>query len=831
MVNRTGWWAPRFAVILIAISVCSCSRQQSAEKTYQRAWSAFVAGDLPQAAEEAARGASQRQSDPNPFWHWKFRLFHAEVLTAQGKAKDAEALLKDSLPARSDLAQLEVRRLVDQAALKIARKNEAEDALSRARAAVRDPELALRIKLVEGLIALSQKQFDASQAAFRTAAALGAQQSNLYWQAQALSNLCYGTKVQRRYEESVEAGIQALALAEKAGARRIMALALGNLGSTYSYLGDFDAALEHEEKATRMLEVIGDRSNLMIGLGELGLMYDRQGETAKAIESYQRSYQLAKELGRNGDTARNAGNLALAFIRTKQWDAAADWNRRAAELAPANNRDAIPYLTRNEAEIADGRGRPEEAIRICEDLLRAKTLPPDLRWEVHALLGVIASDANRYQRAGREFEAALNIIDEMRTDLVNSHYRITLLSRLIRFYQHYVDALAEQNDDAAALRVVESSRARVLSERLGRDVKLDRSANLSGFRSLAASTRTTLLSFWLAPDRSFVWLINANGVRRFNLPPADEIEELVTAYREVVEHSLKDPIAAGDASARKLWDSLMAEAAPQIPKGSRVVVIPDGALHRLNLETLVAPSPQPHYWIEDVEVSVAPSLAIASSKPAPAAARNRSILLIGAPDYAGTSYEPLKSAPSELRGIQALFPDAAQAVYTGAQAIPAVYRQADPARFSFIHFAAHAEANREKPLESAVVLARQGGQYKLYARDVVEIPIQADLVTISACRSAGVRAYAGEGLIGFAWAFLQAGARAVVAGLWNVSDSSSEPLMNRFYAGLASGQSPASALRSAKLALAKSTPQYNKPFYWAPFQIYVGSAAVSSKPQ
>jgi CHAT domain-containing protein len=141
-----------------------------------------------------------------------------------------------------------------------------------------------------------------------------------------------------------------------------------------------------------------------------------------------------------------------------------------------------------------------------------------------------------------------------------------------------------------------------------------------------------------------------------------------------------------------------------------------------------------------------------------------------------------------------------------------------------IHFAAHAEANREKPLESAVVLAGPRESYKLYARDVIGIPIHADLVTISACRSAGVREYAGEGLIGFAWAFLEAGARAVVAGLWDVSDQSAAPLMARFYRAMAEGREPVPALREAKLALLHGGPAFRKPFYWGAWQVYVGAA-------
>src|SRR5207248_1921034 len=186
-------------------------------------------------------------------------------------------------------------------------------------------------------------------------------------------------------------------------------------------------------------------------------------------------------------------------------------------------------------------------------------------------------------------------------------------------------------------------------------------------------------------------------------------------------------------------------------------------------------------------------------------------------------------AATEVRDIETRFAGSPLAVYTGPRATPAAYRASDPGHFAIIHFAAHAEANRENPLESAVILSRQDGQNRLYARDVIDVPIHANLVTISACRSAGVRAYAGEGLIGFAWAFLQAGARTVVAGLWDVSDSSTEPLMNRFYSGVAGGQSPVAAMRRAKLALARDDSRYRKPFYWGPFQVYIASSAAASE--
>ena len=158
--------------------------------------------------------------------------------------------------------------------------------------------------------------------------------------------------------------------------------------------------------------------------------------------------------------------------------------------------------------------------------------------------------------------------------------------------------------------------------------------------------------------------------------------------------------------------------------------------------------------------------------------------------------------------------------YEGDRASPAEYLAAQPERYSVIHFTAHGAANRTSPLDSAVILAGPPGADKLYARDVAERLLRADLVTISACRSAGDRAVAGEGLIGFSWAFLRAGARQVVAGLWDVDDQSTARLMDGLYAGMARGESPVDALRAAKLSLMRQGGHLARPYYWGPFELF-----------
>ena len=775
-------------------------------------------GELPAAVADALRQAEQWRGKPHSPWYWNFRLLAAEALTVQSKYQQAEDLLRDPVP--PEFREQAARRFIDRASLNVSRGKDTSEDLRQARPILRDGELAIRADLVEGLQALNDRHNERGQELFHSALARAIRSGDLYYQASALSNLSFSARRLNRYEESIGYGERAVDAAAKAGAQRVEALGHLNLGTAYGFVGELDAGLRHERQAVDMLGRMGMRSNAMVAMGELGLIYDRVGDKASAITCYQQAYEIARQLDSKRDATRFAENLALSLIRTQQWAAAVDWNRRAEELASVTGEN-LAYLERNRALIARATGHPDEAARIARHLLADSKSPPELQWAAHDLLGRIQNDAGRRARAGAEFSQALASIEGAQSALADSQHKITLLSYLIPFYQDYVQLLVEQNDDAAALRVVESSRARVLAERMGRNSQTGAMPPLSAVREFARQVNASVLTFWLAREHSFAWLIRPEGVQRFALPAVEQVQALVTAYRKMVEHSVRDPLTGGDP---ELWNGVMAPLAAAIPKGSRVIVIPDGPLHRLNLETLVVPGPSPHYWIEDAEIAVAPSITIAMAA-APAAHGDRGLLVIGDPDYRGTGYDALPAAAREVRDVAARFGGASPAVITGAQASPPAYRQAQPERFAVIHFAAHADANEERPLESAVVLARTGDSYKLYARDVVDIPIHADLVTLSACRSAGAREYAGEGLIGFAWAFLQAGARAVVAGLWDVSDVSAEPLMARFYEGVNARHDPVKALREAKLTLLHGGPRFQKAFYWGAFQTYVGAMA------
>lgn len=134
------------------------------------------------------------------------------------------------------------------------------------------------------------------------------------------------------------------------------------------------------------------------------------------------------------------------------------------------------------------------------------------------------------------------------------------------------------------------------------------------------------------------------------------------------------------------------------------------------------------------------------------------MLLFGDPGDDGTEFQRLSNVKTELEGVEKHFSE--KRAYESAAATPAAYRQSRPETYSTLHFATHAVANRESPLDSAIVLAGSPESRKLYAREILQQPLTADLVTLSACQTAGSRTYYGEGLTGFSWAFLT-GARPV----------------------------------------------------------------------
>jgi CHAT domain-containing protein len=145
-------------------------------------------------------------------------------------------------------------------------------------------------------------------------------------------------------------------------------------------------------------------------------------------------------------------------------------------------------------------------------------------------------------------------------------------------------------------------------------------------------------------------------------------------------------------------------------------------------------------------------------------------------------------------------------------------------RYRVIHFATHGLLNSEHPELSGLVLSLVDENGKpqdgfLRMDEIFNLRLPADLVVLSACQTALGKEVKGEGLVGLTRGFMYAGARRVVASLWEVDDQATSDLMRRFYRGmLKEGLRPAAALRQAQIEMSGSS-RWSSPYYWAGFVI------------
>lgn len=806
--------------LLFTLLVCGCSRFQSAPQTrFEEVTRLYRTGRLQAALRNLDEHPDWRQSKSGE-WRSRFHTLRAEILLAQGKASEAVKDLADPAPG----ARWEARRqmVLGGACLRLGRFEEGQVALDKARQLAEqtgDSETALMSMVYEGARLARKGDQRAAEEVTRGALTEAMKRQDAYSEAAACNNMAFLRLRQLRYDESIAFTRQAVTAADRIDARWIAGRSATNAALCYAQLGDIPRALEWQSRVAANLEMVGDRANLKDSLGEMGSMYLIQGRFDEAVKAYRKAFDLAREL--HDDPATWAGNLALTFISAQKWQDAAYWNQQAwGSKADSSNVTAVNYLRLNRAFIASGQERYEEAAKDFQQVLASSGGNRGLLWDAHAGLARVEMARNRFAAARPHFEAALQQIETARIELRNRESKITFLARLIRFHQDYVEALMARGETEAALRVAESSRGRILAAQSERDSPQVAADIVARARRFAVQRKTAVLFYWTAPKRSWLWTITAAGVRSHELPPSARLEEQVLLYRKEIEKSMRDPLREGaEAPGSQLYQMLLGTAR-EAGGIARVTVIPDGPIHLINMESLPVPQPQPHFWLEDVTLSVAPSLTmLTASDPAPATGEG--LLLVGAPDAPDPEYPTLDSARKELTGIAAKFPALRKTVLQGGSATRTNYQKAGAERYALVHFAAHAEVGRVSPLDSAIILAREGDQFRLYAREVLGTPrLQARLVTISACSSAGTTSYAGEGLIGLSWAFLEAGARAVVAGLWDVSDSSSADLMTWLYEGIAAGREPDEALRAAKLRMLKGG-DFRRPYYWAPYQVYV----------
>jgi CHAT domain-containing protein/tetratricopeptide (TPR) repeat protein len=178
----------------------------------------------------------------------------------------------------------------------------------------------------------------------------------------------------------------------------------------------------------------------------------------------------------------------------------------------------------------------------------------------------------------------------------------------------------------------------------------------------------------------------------------------------------------------------------------------------------------------------------------------------------------------EAEQIASLAPESERKQAVDFAASRATAMASDLTQYRFVHFATHGYLDSERPELSALVLSlvdEKGAQQSgfLYAHEVYNLKLPAEVVVLSACETGLGKEIKGEGLVGLTRGFMYAGAPRVVVSLWSVNDKATSELMAKFYRRmLAEKMRPAAALRAAQIEMWKQQ-QWQAPYFWAAFVV------------
>lgn len=609
--------------------------------------------------------------------------------------------------------------------------------------------------------------------------------------------------------------------------------------------------------------------DLLAAWQEVGLAQAFLGQRDAAIQA---AAEMARSVVLDSDLKRATLGPALRLGRARIFTALADYPAAARELqSPDARLDTFvthfvdqSYLSlgidfiKARALLQQGQLTPARAGLEAILAHPQSAVSGDVLWSVHYDLGRVAIAQNRDADAITQLRAALEVIERQRATINTEASRIGFVGDKQAVYAALVTTLVRLGRPVEAQETVERAKSRALVDLLAgrktfaprrgdpaqvRDLlnemnRLDRESatpntnQAEGARgrvqaSLAAAAPEVLplvtvgaagsaeMRARLAPDEAllefyqdgaalYAFVADRDGVTAATLDGVGLIDSVRQMRNEV-----QSPDDNAAAQARALYDRLIAPVAQHLAGRRLITIVPHGVLHYLPFSALRGPD---GYLVETFALRVLPSAGVLAFLGAAGPEPAQSLLVLGDPDLGDPQYD-LPGAEAEARAIAAMEPDAR--LFLRAEATKSVLLTLG-AQFRRLHFAGHGQFNAQNPLQSRLLLAGrtpEDGQFT--ADEIYDLRLNADLVTLSACETGLARVESGDDVVGLTRGLLFAGARSIVASLWEVSDEETKFLMLAFYEALRTAPK-AEALRRAQLATLR---KYPNPRFWSAFQL------------
>jgi CHAT domain-containing protein/tetratricopeptide (TPR) repeat protein len=659
-----------------------------------------------------------------------------------------------------------------------------------------------------------------------------------------------------------------------------VAISLENLGDVAREQSDVAAARDFYERSLAIREKLApDSLDVAASLNGLGSLAWIEGDVATARGYHLRALEIrdryAPESLAASESLYNLGKVAqqgrdpaaaLAYLG-RSWaivrrqasavagDAAsqaftarfADYARELVETQFALGRVPEAFQTHEE-------GRAQALLRILRERGLEQRVPDAELWQAYR------EAESAFQAAGKKLAEAGSNEAEVERDAQGAELEAMRaeLATVRAAREHALSAYTQARLD------VEQRLAEVKRAVPGLDVEPVALRKAQG--ELPAGS--VFLAFSVGKDKSILFVLSprdAGSIRAYPLPVAEtELEERVASLRQGMEASgaarAVSRLAVEDedpdwvrlvAASHELFDVLFPQQVGAALDGAkRVIVSPDGPLWELPFAALAmrATGNDPRWLGLEKPLSYVPSLTVfAVGQARERAPAGPEVLVVGDPLLvrrppgpvmaAATSAtqgershpfgddqapEPLPFARVEASRVARLY-DVEPLL--GQAATEAAVRARLP-RASVVHLATHGYFHPDLALSSGVLLAppevapevgETANDGALQAWEFGRsLPLNADLVVLSACETGRGERVRGEGLVGLTSSLVAAGARSVVATQWMVADEASAALMVSFHEKLRGGTAKDEALRRAMVETHEEKAMRH-PFFWAGF--------------
>lgn len=263
------------------------------------------------------------------------------------------------------------------------------------------------------------------------------------------------------------------------------------------------------------------------------------------------------------------------------------------------------------------------------------------------------------------------------------------------------------------------------------------------------------------------------------------------------------------------------------PKTSKpnVIIIPSGRMSTLPIEVLPVNKTgdsfaTTRYLVTQQAISSEFSAGLIAQKRKSPMSAQQSIFLCAPVRFPRKdNLNELPGTESEIKAIAGLFPAATKAVLLYDDANEGKIKSNEISRYNYLHFATHGVVDETEPELSRIFLNDdESDDGHLFAGEIYNLNLNADLAVLSACQTGLGKYSKGEGVIGLSRALVYAGARNLVVSFWSVADQSTSELMTDFYSTLLKNQEKGFryALQQSKIKMIESK-DFSDPYFWAPF--------------